>query len=367
MDKVSKAAVLEGVGKISIKIFPLPAIRDDDALLKVEMVGICGSDVGMYNGKTKRVQQYFPIILGHEIVGHIEDAGDLFCDRHGVQRGDRVIAEFTFGCGFCEACIVGNYRLCVQKGRYGSYVSCNTPPHLWGGYSEFLYLPPRAMVHKISRDIPGEAAVVVTAVLGNAIRWVSQKGGVSVGDTVVVEGPGPQGLTAIVAARESGASKIIVTGLTRDGVRLKAARMMGADHIVEVDREDPVEKVALITGGRMADVVIDVTGSTQGARTALDLLKPGGTFVMPGTYGTGVEVPLHLDKIVLNEIRILGVYSHDTNSVTPAVKLMEGRKYPFEKLVTHRFDLEHAELGIQTVAGTVEGELAVKAVILPNG
>ena len=367
MHKMSKAAVLRGVENISIETFSLPAIRDDDALLKVEMVGICGSDVSMYNGKTTRVQQYFPIILGHEIVGHIEDAGDLFSIRHGVQRGDRVIVEFTFGCGFCEACIVGNYRLCAQKGRYGSYISCNTAPHLWGGYSEFLYLPPRAMVHKIGREIPAEAAVVVTAVLGNAIRWVSQKGGVSIGDTVVVEGPGPQGITAIVAARESGASKVIVTGLTRDSIRLKAAQMMGADHIVVVDKEDPVGKVHEITGGKMADIVIDVTGSTQGARTALDLLKPGGTFVMPGTYGTGVEVPLHLDKIVLNELRILGVYSHDTNSVTPAVKLLESRKYPFEKLVTHRFDLEHAELGIQTVAGKIEGELAVKAVICPNG
>lgn len=365
--RVSKAAVLAGVGNISIQTFPLPEIREDDALLKVEMVGICGSDVGMYKGKTKRVQKYFPIILGHEIVGRIEEAGDLFSARHNVGRGDRVIVEFTFGCGFCDACIAGNYRLCAEKGRYGSYISCNTPPHLWGGYSEFLYLPPRAMVHKIGEEIPAEAAVVVTAVLGNAIRWVSQKGGASIGDTVVVEGPGPQGITAVVAARESGASKVVVTGLAKDLARLKTAQMMGADHIVEVDKEDPVELVRRITAGKMADMVIDVTGSAGAARTALDLLRPGGTFIMPGTYGTDVEIPLYLDKIVVNELRLLGVYSHDTGSVVPAIKLMETRKYPFEKMVTHRFDLEHAELGVRTVAGDIEGESPVKAVICPNG
>ena len=365
--KASKAAVLTEVGNISIQTFPLPVIKDDDALLRVEMVGICGSDVGMYNGKNKRNQPYYPIILGHEIVGHIEEAGELFSTRHKVRRGDRVIVEFSFGCGFCEACIAGNYRLCAEKGRYGASISCNTKPHLWGGYSEFLYLPPRAMVHKISSEIPAEAAVIVTAVLGNAIRWVSQKGGVSVGDTVVVEGPGPQGITAAVAAKESGAAKVIVTGLTRDLTRLKAAQMIGADHIVLVDRQDVVGKVREITAGKMADLVIDVTGSAQAAKTALDLLKPGGTFIMPGMYGTEVEVPLLLDKIVVNELSVLGVFSHDTGSVTPAIKVMESGKYPFEKLVTHRFDLEQAELGIQTVAGRIEGESPVKAVICPNG
>lgn len=361
--KKCRAAVLEAVKTITIKEFPIPETKNDDALLRLEAVGVCGSDIGMYSGKTKRIQQYFPIILGHEIVGHIEKAGDDFCRRHNVQRGDRVIVEYTFGCGFCKSCLSGNYRLCERKGRYGSYISCNTAPHLWGGYSEYLYLPPTAMVHKITPTVPAEAAVVATAVLGNAIRWLRQIGGVSIGDTVVIEGPGPQGLAAIIAARESGADRIIVTGTSRDGSRLDMARSLGADHIVVVDQEDPVARVSDLTGGEMADAVIDVTGIGKGAQLALDLLKQGGTFVMPGTYGTDTEVPLFLDKIVLKEIKIIGAYSHDMRSVEPAVKLVEAGKYRLEKMVTHRFKLEQADLAVRTVGGMIPGELPVKAII----
>jgi alcohol dehydrogenase len=364
--KKTRSAVLEKFQRIVVQDFPLPSVGDEEALLKVEIAGVCGSDVGMYTGKTKRIEPFLPIIQGHEVVGHIVEAGETFCRRRGLEVGDRVVVEFAFGCGFCKPCLTGNYRLCKMKGRYGSYISCDTPPHLWGAFGEYLYLPPRAMVHKISPFVPAEAAVLIPAVLGNAVRWLSQVGGVSLGQTVVIEGPGPQGLAGVVAARESGASQIIVTGLSRDRYRLEMAKTLGADCVLEVDKEDPVEVVANLTGGEMADVVMDVTGNPKGAILALDLVREGGTVVLPGTYGTETLVSLPLDKAVLKEVRIQGVYSHDLRSVIPAIRLVESAKFPLEKLVTHRFSLEQVETAIQLVGGMIQDESLIKAVVDPN-
>jgi alcohol dehydrogenase len=116
----------------------------------------------------------------------------------------------------------------------------------------------------------------------------------------------------------------------------------------------------------MADVVIDVTGSPAGAIAALELVKQGGTVVMPGAYGTETMIPLPLDKVFLKEIRIQGVYSHDTRSVTPAIKLVESGKYPLDKMITHRFSLTEVERAIQTIGGMIPGESAIKAVVYPR-
>ena len=366
MQKETHSAVLEDVKKITIRKFPIPTIGNEDALLEVEIVGICGSDVGMYTGKNKRVQQYFPIILGHEILGHIVEAGDTFCLRHGVEIGDRVLVEFAFGCGFCKPCLTGNYRRCEKEGRYGSYISCDQAPHLWGAYGRYLYLAPRAMIHKIDPSVPAEAAVLVPAVIGNGIRWLRQIGGVSIGDTVVIEGPGQQGLAAVIAAKESGAARIIVTGVTKDRERFEMAKLLGANITIDVTKEDAIDRLKEITSGEMADIVIDVTGTPQGAIGAIDMVRHGGTIVLPGLYGMEVQTPLFLDKIVINEIRVQGVFSHDMRSVIPAINLVESRKYPLEKLVTHRFSLEEAERAIQVAGGMIPGELPIKVIIDPH-
>jgi alcohol dehydrogenase len=222
------------------------------------------------------------------------------------------------------------------------------------------------MVHKVSPRVPAEAAVIVSAVLGNGIRWLRQMGGVSIGDTVVIEGPGPQGLAAVVAARESGAARIIVTGLGGDGERFRMATLFGAHRVVDVTQEDPVAVVASLTGGDMADLVMDVTGNPQGAINALDLVRQGGTVVLPGTYGTETLVPLPLDKVFLKEIRIQGVYSHDLGSVVPALKLVEAGRYPLEKMVTHRFSLAEVERAIRLVGGMIPEDSAIKAVVDPR-
>ncbi len=365
MSRKTSSMVVETPGKMSLWEFDIPRIGPEDGLLKVEMVGVCGSDPGIYRGKATRGPRHYPLIMGHEIVGHIEEMGDVAAKRHGVKVGDRVIVEYAFGCGRCYPCITGNYGQCESFLTYGSMISCKEPPHLWGGYGEYLYIDPRAMIHKVSDRLPLEAAVLICAVLGNAIRWLRMVGGVSVGHTVVIEGPGQQGLAGVIVARESGAQNIILTGLSKDRRRFELAREFGATHCIDVDKEDPVDMVREVTGGKMADVVMDVTGRPEGAIKAIDLIGKGGTVVLPGLYGGDSEIPLLLDKVVFKEVRVQGVYSHNIRSVIPAIALAESRKYPIEKMVTHRFPLEEAEKAVRLVAGEIEGEEAIKVVIIP--
>ncbi|MEW6275114.1 MAG: alcohol dehydrogenase catalytic domain-containing protein [Bacillota bacterium] len=363
MPRKSRAAVLEGIRKMSIQEFEIPNINSDDGLLRVEMVGVCGSDPGMYMGK---FQVPFPIIMGHEIVGYIAEIGEHAAEKHGVKKGDRVVVEHPFGCGECYSCITGDYIYCEKNLKYGYSISCKDAPHLWGGYSEYLYIAPRAMVHKVSKDLPAEAAILICAIMGNAIRWVRMIGQVSIGDTVVVQGPGQQGLAAVIAAKESGASKIIVVGTSKDRRRLEMARKLGADYTININEEDPVAKVREISGGLMADAVVEVSGHPEALKVSPDLVRKKGTIIAAGLYGQKTEIPLIFDKLVMNEVKLQGVYSHDIRAVLPAIRLVESRRYPIEELVTHKFKLDEAEKAVQLVAGEVEDkEEPIKVAIVP--
>jgi len=244
-------------------------------------------------------------------------------------------------------------------------ISCENPPHLWGAYAEYMYIDPRAMVHKISRILPDETAVLISAILGNVIRWLGIRAGISIGDTVVIEGPGQQGLAGVVMARESGASNIIVTGLSADTKRMELAGEFGATCCCNIEKEDPVKVIREITGGRMANIVLEVTGRPEGLISSLDLVGDGGKIVMPGLYGLDREIPLAMDKAIYKEVTILGVFSHNYSSVVPAIKLAESGKYPLEKMVTHRFPLEEAEKAVRLVGGEIEDEQPIKVVIEP--
>ena len=365
MTRMTRSMVVEKPGRMAMREFPLPAVGPEDALVRIEMAGVCGSDPGMFRGKASSLPIAYPLILGHEIVGRIEEIGELAARRHGVNPGDRVIVETAFGCGFCHACLTGNYVQCESSLLYGHTIPCDRPPHLWGAYGEYLYLAPRAMVHKISEGLPAEAAVLIGAVLGNAIRWLRIFGNVSIGQSVVIQGPGLQGLAGVIVARESGASRIVVTGLEKDRKRLALAREFGATHCIRVEEQDPVEAVRELTRGAMAQVVMDVTGSPRGAAMALDLAAKGGTIILPGIYGSDKAIPLILDKIVFKEVKIQGVLSQNRQSVLPAIALAESRKYPLERMVTHRLPLAQAERALRIVGGELEDEGAIKVVLVP--
>ena len=362
----TRAVVATEPGKLEMQEFPLPQVGEEDGILKVELAGVCGSDPGIFRGKASRAPRPYPLILGHEIVGRVHRMGNEAKARLGVEEGDRVIIEYAFGCGKCLPCLAGRYTLCDNFYTYGSMVSCAQPPHLFGAYADYLYIHPRAMVHKIEDDISSETAVLICAVLGNAVRWLRQIGGASMGQAVAIVGPGQQGLAAVAVAKEAGAGPVMLVGLERDAPRLAMAERFGADVVINADQEDPVQAVSKATGGAMAGLVMDVSGHPAGAETALSLCGLGATLVLPGLYGPQSKVPLLLDQVVVKELKLLGVYSHDFKAVEPAIRLAARGDYPFEEMITHRLPLEQAEHAIKLVAGEVPGENAMKVVLDPS-
>ena len=362
MSDKTYSAVTIATRTMEIQAFDIPVIGEDDGLLKVEMCGVCGSDPRIFQCTDP---ERFPLIMGHEVLGHIEEIGSQASARWGIKRGDRVVVEHLFGCGHCRMCLIGEYRFCSEHLGYGGPIPSSVPPCLWGAYGEYMYLAPNSRVHRIAEDVPAEAAVMTCANIGNGIRWVRTKGGVTVGDTVVVIGPGGQGLAAVLAAREAGATQIVAIGLTQDNHRFEVARRFGATQTINLDIEDPVERVHQLTEGVLADVVMDLTGATSSAPLSLELVRPMGTVVLGSNTGEA-SVPLVTSKIAAKEIHYQGVNTHDTPAVRAAIKLVESRRYPIEKMVTHYFGLEDAETAVHAAGGEIRLDGFIKGVIVPN-
>jgi alcohol dehydrogenase len=361
----TRAMVLEAPGRLVPAEFEIPEIGPEEGILKVEMAGICQTDAKLYHGSTG--YDSFPIIPGHEIVGRIAAAGPLAAARWGVEVGDRVTVESVARCGFCRNCILGNYRYCADVRVYGTFTSCDVPPHLWGSYADYLYLPPGAIVHRVPQDMSPEMATLLCVAIGNGIQWAVVKGGAGMGSNVVIQGVGPIGLSAVAAVRAAGAAKVIATGLGNDEVRRQLAAEFGADCVVDVEAEDVVERVREETGGLMADVVLDTTGSGSAIVTSTKLVRPGGTVVNAGLTGDDTKTSLQLDGLMHPEIRLQHVFTYEFKAVRAALALAERDEFPFEKLITHHFPLERAEEAVKLVAREVDGEDPIKVAIVPGG
>src|SRR5579864_5172506 len=229
----ARAVVQVGDRRFEIQHFDLPKIGAEDALMRVEACGICGSDVDQYDGKLNGMGLKLPVIPGHEPVGIIEEIGALASRRWGVQAGDRVAVEPVLGCGHCRACMTGNYRRC-RVGRPGTaiaacgFVPIHIAPALWGGMAEYMYLDPNVALHKLSREVPAELAALYQPIAAG-ISWAHREPGTRVGDTVVVFGAGQRGLACVVAAREAGAAQVMVIARRQSAHRLNLAAELGAD------------------------------------------------------------------------------------------------------------------------------------------
>ncbi len=365
MTDMVRAAVQVGPGQIELREFPRPRTGPDDGLLRIEANGICGSDVETYRGHLGGPRPAF--IPGHEPLGIIEEVGELAAARWGVQPGDRVALEVIVPCRSCQDCLTGRYQFCRNR-RYGHGVTgIDTEPALWGGLAEYMYISPTSVLHKMDAGLPAELAATYNA-MGAGVRWACHLGEVRVGETVLVLGAGQRGIAAVVAARAAGAGTIIITGLAADAHKLALARELGADYTIVVDgdeAENTVERVEEITGGELADLVLELTPLAAGpVSDALLAVRRGGRVVLAGLKGNR-EIPVRTDLIINRALTVRGAFGVDARGMADAIALIESRRFPLEKMHTHTFGLDDAELAIQTLGGDVPGERAIHVSVHP--
>ncbi|WGL52483.1 alcohol dehydrogenase catalytic domain-containing protein [Nocardioides sp. BP30] len=372
MTEKVRAAVRVAPGTTEMREFDRPEIDADSALLKVEVAGICGTDVKLYSNPPTSPATQGPVIMGHENVGVIAEAGEKFLQRHNVAIGDRVFLEHYVGCFNCEWCRIGEYRHCeatdwrtnADARRFG-YTSADFPGTLWGGFSEYMYLPWNAVMHKIPATITAEQAGLVMP-LSNGIEWALLTAGIGYQDTVLIQGPGQQGLSQLVAAKQAGAAKVIMSGTTRDKRRFDLARQLGADEVIDVLTEDPREKIMDLTDGRGLDVVLDCTSraGTAPVLLGIDVLKRReGTLLIQGELAAFPDFPVK--QVTEKAITIKSARGHSFKACELAVAQLASGRYPLEMLATHRYGIDQVDHAIRVLAGETD-EDAIHISMMPE-
>jgi threonine dehydrogenase-like Zn-dependent dehydrogenase len=347
--------------------FARPVIGPDDGLLRIEACGICGSDYEQYEGAQPPHEDYtpFPVIPGHEPLGVIEEIGGQAQERWGVTVGDRVAVRSGYGCGHCEACRRWEPRYCPKRGGTYGYTDVNKPPHIWGGYAEYMYLSPYTVLKKMNPRLPAGVAVMFNP-LAAGLSWAGTIPGTGPTDRVVILGAGQRGLCCVIGARAAGARQVVITGLSRDAQKLAFARELGADATVNAETEDVVGRVRELTGGG-AEVVVDTTPfAPQSLNHAVAIAVRKGRVVVAGLKGMRPTREFQADDVIYKELTIRGVLSMSVDNTFRAIDLIESGRYPFEKMHTYSFPIEQAEDAIRALAGGVPGVNPIHLAIVPG-
>lgn len=327
--KKQKAAFMNGLDNIVIKEIDIPTVDKDSVLVKIEYVGICGSDVHYYHsgvcGPFKLdLDQDF--MLGHECAGRVVEVGS---DVKSLKVGDKVALEPGITCGKCEFCKTGRYNLCPDV------VFLATPP-VQGCYEEYIAFPEN-MCFKLPDNVSTKEGALIEPL---AVGFHSAaQGNVTVGDTVVILGAGCIGLVTLLACKARGAGKIIVTDLV--DARLEKAKELGADYIINGKDADVLEKIAELTDGRGADKVIETAGSPHTIAQTAHLVSKGGSIVLVGLASVE-EINYNFAQIMDKEAEIKSVFRY-RNIYPKAIQAVSSGFIDISGIVTHEYDLEHIQ------------------------
>ena len=324
-----RAVTLQAPGEIRIEEKPEPQLAaGDDALIRVEASGICGSDLHIFHGRVP-VEQGFTI--GHEFVGTVLAAGDLV---ERVAVGDRVLGCFHTACATCVACLRGDYHRCEHQRTFGHGSHLGD---LQGAQAEQLLVPRANLtLRRVPEGMSDEAALFAGDVMGTGYHAVAHAG-MRAGDTVAVLGLGPVGLCAVQAAQASGAVEVFA--IDSVPARLEMAASFGATPI-HLTEEEPKKAVRGATEGRGVDVVVDAVGDPAPLAMAISLCRDAGVVSGIGAYAGKGEVPLGLAWLKGLQLRLglANVIAH----VDRVLALIDSGKLDPTPLVTHHMKLDQA-------------------------
>lgn len=349
-----RALVLTAPGKFEVQEVSIPEPEPDEVLCRVRCVAICGSDPEIIRGDLAGIwPPFYPFIPGHEWAGEVVAVGDAV---QNFLPGDRVAGEAHKGCGYCANCKEGRYNLCENYGKP------ETPHRHYGFVSQGAYAQYNAYsIRAISKLTPNvsfrEGALVDTA---GVVLHGLELSGITPGGTVAIIGPGPIGLIAMRLARAMGSARVIFVGR---GARLDAARKLGAELLVNFEREDPVKSVRRATDGRGVDEAFECSGAAGTFNQAVRMVRKGGRVVLLGVPSEQVQEELPFKYIVHNEIAIFGSRANP-NVSCKVIQLISSGQLKVSDLVTHIFALTEFARALDTFINRRDG--AIKVVVEPN-
>ncbi|RZF49120.1 hypothetical protein LSTR_LSTR008406 [Laodelphax striatellus] len=306
---------------------PIPEIQDDEVLIKMACVGICGSDVHyLVHGRIADFVVDSPMIIGHEASGTVVKAGK---DVSHLKKGDRVAIEPGVSCRKCRICKEGRYNLCADM-RF-----CATPPY--DGNLRRYYAHAADFCYKIPDSVSFEEAALIEPL--SVGMHACRRGKLQIGDSVLITGAGPIGLVTLICAKAMGASRVIVTDLL--DFKLDVAKELGADHTILVkpneDEKEVTKKIQEILEGSLPDITIDCSGFESTIKLGLQATRNGGTLVLVGMGAQEVKLPLL--AAMCREVDIKGVFRY-ANDYPVVLSMISSGKLNLKRLITHKFKLE---------------------------
>ncbi len=354
--KTMKAWVLGNPEELTLVEKPVPEPGNAEVLVRIDAIAVCATDIeiikhglpAIVDGGSPFNRNFTP---GHEYMGTVVKLGPAV-DEFDV--GDRVAVEVHAGCGRCQRCREGMYTSCLNYGYHAKGHRANGFS-TDGGFAEYAVNNVNTMVH-VPDDMPDEeATLIVTA--GTAMYGLDVMGGIVAGEGVAVVGPGPIGLMGVGVAKALGAAPVILTG-TRDR-RLEMGKRLGADHVVNVGKEDAVAAVARLTRGKGVQYVLECSGAPNALNEAARMVNRGGRICLAAFPAD--PVPVDLAYIVRNNIYVFGIRGEGKSATHRAAALMAQRRFDAKLIHTHTFPLAEVPTAIRYARDRVED--AIKVVV----
>ena len=376
-DKI-RVATFDGPGADPvIREVPFPKVPPKGALIQIGACGVCGTDQHILKGHWPKPLPW-PFTLGHELAGVIVEIGsELKTDFMGkpIGVGSKLMLPPLMPCGFCDWCkhYPEQANKCLTPVYYGRYLGFDKPPHLWGGWAEYVYIDledlPGTKIYKLPDDMSlllGTLSEPLTSCI-RAFNRAIKAGGFKWNDTVVIQGTGPIGILAIAAAQEMGAGRVIAVGAPEEP-RLKLARAFGAEATVNIEEvtspDERIKRVRDIVGGYGADLVMDCSGHPTAGPEGIEFLRDGGTYVEMGQFTDAGSIMTNWHRICTKDLNVLGSWAFTANDLPLGVDMLyKARdKYPWRKMQTlFPFTLD----GVKDAVAQAMAMKTVKSTIVP--
>jgi L-iditol 2-dehydrogenase len=359
-----KAWVLGDPDQLKLTDKPVPVPRRAEVLVRIDAVAICATDLEIIHyGSPALIQGGLPFnknfTPGHEYMGTVAALGPGV-DEYAI--GQRVTVEIHAGCGQCKRCREGMYTACHNYGlNYGDVDKGHRANGFTtdGGFCEYQVNNINTLVAIPDTMSDEEATLVVTA--GTAMYGLTELGGLVAGESVAVLGPGPIGLLGVAVAKALGATPVILTG-TRDN-RLQIGRELGADHVVNVRKENAVEAVRRITGGKGVDYVLECSGAADAVNEAGRMVNRGGRICLAAFPHE--QVPVDVAHLVRNNVYLYGIRGEGKSATHRAEAFMSQKRFDARRIHTHTFALDDLPTALRYARERIDD--AIKVVVKARG